>query len=58
MGDRLSVFIPADDFLALMGRVGGYTRMKQLGVGSVVVGQIVVGALGGTFYGFIAPGLS
>ncbi len=58
MGDRLSVFIPADDFLALMGRVGGYNRMRQLGVGSVVVGQIVVGALGGTFYGFIAPGLS
>ncbi len=29
-GDRLSVFIPADDFLALMGRLGGYNRMKQV----------------------------
>src|SRR4051794_33909934 len=50
-GDRISVFIPADTFLALMGRVGGYNNMKQLGVGSVVVGQLLVGALGGIFYG-------
>jgi len=57
IGDRLSVFIPADDFLALMGRVGGYNRMKQLGVGSVIVGQIVVGGLGGIFYALVAPRL-
>src|SRR6478735_7905055 len=50
-GDRLSVFIPADTFLALMGRVGGYNNMKQLGVGSVIGGQLLVGALGGIFYG-------
>ena len=50
-GDRLSVFIPADQFLSLMGRVGGYNHMKQLGVGSVILGQILVGALGGMFYG-------
>ncbi len=49
-GDRLSVFIPADDFLALMGKIGGYNRMKQFGVSSVMLGQIVVGALGGLFY--------
>jgi len=42
-GDRLSVFIPADTFLSLMGRVGGYNNMKQLGVGSVVAGQLLVG---------------
>jgi DMSO/TMAO reductase YedYZ molybdopterin-dependent catalytic subunit len=53
-GDRLSVFIPADQFLSLMGRVGGYNHMKQLGVGSVILGQIVVGALGGMFYGVVA----
>jgi len=53
-GDRLSVFIPADQFLFLMGKVGGYNHMKQLGVGSVIVGQIVVGALGGMFYGLTA----
>jgi hypothetical protein len=26
-GDRLSVFIPADTFLSLMGRLGGYNHM-------------------------------
>src|SRR5438034_8265861 len=50
-GDRLSVFIPADTFLSLMGRVGGYNNMKQLGVGSVVAGQLLVGGLGGIIYG-------
>ncbi|MBA2586529.1 MAG: molybdopterin-dependent oxidoreductase [Chthoniobacterales bacterium] len=50
-GDRLSVFIPADLFLSLMGRVGGYNHMKQLGVGSVIAGQILVGALGGGLFG-------
>jgi len=46
LGDRISVFIPADLFLSLMGRVGGYNNMKQLGVGSVVAGQLFVGGLG------------
>src|ERR1043166_7152458 len=50
-GDRLSVFIPADTFLSLMGRVGGYNNMKQLGVCSVVAGQLLVGGLGGIIYG-------
>jgi DMSO/TMAO reductase YedYZ molybdopterin-dependent catalytic subunit len=52
-GDRLSVFIPADTFLSLMGRVGGYNNMKQLGVGSVIAGQLLVGALGGIVYGLV-----
>src|SRR6476469_11211428 len=51
LGDRISVFIPADTFLSLMGRVGGYNNMKQLGVGSVVAGQLLVGGLGGIIYG-------
>ncbi|MGI8431323.1 MAG: hypothetical protein ACR2MW_03400, partial [Chthoniobacterales bacterium] len=51
LGDRLSVFIPPGPFLAVMGRVGGYTHLKELGVSSVIIGQIVVGALGGWFYG-------
>lgn len=50
-GDRLSVFIPADTFLSLMGRVGGYNNMKQLGVGSVIAGQLLVGGLGGIIHG-------
>jgi DMSO/TMAO reductase YedYZ molybdopterin-dependent catalytic subunit len=52
-GDRLSVFIPADTFLSLMGRVGGYNNMKQLGVGSVIAGQLLVGGIGGIVYGLI-----
>src|SRR3954470_20775190 len=51
LGDRLSVFIPADQFLSLMGRVGGYNRMKQLGVGSAMAGQLLAGGLGGIVYG-------
>src|ERR1051325_3285954 len=52
-GDPLSVFIPADTFLSLMGRVGGYNNMKQLGVGSVIAGQLLVGGLGGIIYGLV-----
>src|ERR1043166_10011061 len=55
-GDRLSVFIPADTFLSLMGRVGGYNNMKQLGVASVVAGQLLVGGLGGIIYGLVMRG--
>src|SRR5256885_9320007 len=50
-GDRLSVFIPADTFLSLMGRVGGYNNMKQLGVGSVVARQPLLGRPPGIIYG-------
>jgi DMSO/TMAO reductase YedYZ molybdopterin-dependent catalytic subunit len=53
LGDRISVFIPAETFLSLMGRVGGYNNMKQLGVASVIVGQLVVGGLGGMVYGIV-----
>src|ERR1700704_887474 len=52
-GDRLSVFIPADTFLSLMSRVGGYNNMKQLGVGSVLAGQLLVSGLGGIIYGLV-----
>src|SRR6266513_6188380 len=52
IGDRLSVFIPPGPFLSLMGKVGGYNHLKQLGVGSTVAGQLVFGALGGAIFGF------
>ncbi len=52
LGDRLSVFIPPGPFLSIMGRVGGYTHLKELGVSSVIIGQIALGALGGWFYGW------
>lgn len=50
IGDRLSVFIPPGPFLSLMGKVGGYNHLKQLGVGSTIAGQVVVGAIGGTIF--------
>src|SRR5690349_12111060 len=51
IGDRLSVFIKPGPFLSIMGRVGGYNHLKQLGVGSTMAGQLVVSALGGTVFG-------
>lgn len=47
IGDRLSVFIKPGPFLGLMGRVGGYNHLKQLGVGSTMAGQLLVSMLGG-----------
>src|SRR6201993_4507685 len=51
IGDRLSVFIPPGPFLSLMGKVGGYNHLKQLGVGSTIAGQLVVAAIGGAIFG-------
>src|SRR5438552_5072715 len=51
IGDRLSVFIPPGPFLSIMGKVGGYNHLKQLGVGSTMAGQLFVGALAGALYG-------
>src|SRR6267142_591160 len=53
IGDRLSVFIKPGPFLALMGRVGGYNHLKQLGVGSTMAGQLFVGALAGAIFGLL-----
>src|SRR5205809_4550830 len=52
IGDRLSVFIPPGPFLSIMGRVGGYNHLKQLGVGSTMASQLLFGAIGGAIYGF------
>ena len=56
IGDRLSVFIPPGPFLAIMGRVGGYNHLKELGVGSTMAGQLVVGALAGGIFGLVMRG--
>jgi len=53
IGDRMSVFIPPGPFLSLMGKVGGYNHLKQLGVGSTIAGQLFVGALGGALYALL-----
>src|SRR5437763_356742 len=52
-GDRISVFFTPGPFLALMGRVGGYNHLKQLGVGSVMAGQLGLGAIGGAVFGLL-----
>src|ERR1700704_1823022 len=53
IGDRLSVFIKPGPFLSIMGRVGGYNPLKQLGVGSTMAGQLFVSALGGAIFGLM-----
>src|SRR5436190_18293487 len=54
IGDRLSVFIPPGPFLSLMGKVGGYNHLKQLGVGSTIAGQLLVSAIAGAVFGLFA----
>src|SRR5436309_12339654 len=54
IGDRLSVFIPPGPFLSIMGRVGGYNHLKQLGVGSTITGQLLIGAIAGAIFGLAA----
>src|SRR5213595_2300047 len=53
IGDRLSVFIPPGPFLSLMGKVGGYNHLKQLGVGSTIAGQLAVGAIAGASFALV-----
>ncbi len=53
IGDRLSVFIPPGPFLSLMGKVGGYNHLKQLGVGSTIAGQLLVAAIAGALFGLL-----
>jgi DMSO/TMAO reductase YedYZ molybdopterin-dependent catalytic subunit len=54
IGDRLSVFIPPGPFLSVMGKLGGYNHLKQLGVGSTIAGQLFVAAIGGAVFGLLA----
>src|SRR6202035_207173 len=54
IGDRLSAFIPPGPFLSLMGKVGGYSHLKQLGVGSTIAGQLLFAAIGGAIFGVLA----
>jgi len=53
IGDRISVFLPAGPFLSIMGKVGGYNHLKQLGVGSTMAGQLLIGAIAGAIFGLL-----
>ena len=57
VGDRLTAFITIQQFFALLGQFGGYEGLKQAGGGGVIVGQVVVGVLGGiAFAGYARRG--
>jgi DMSO/TMAO reductase YedYZ molybdopterin-dependent catalytic subunit len=53
LGDRMAPTFTAGEFLGLLQRVGGYNQLKQLGVGSVLAGQTLVGLLGGLVFAII-----
>src|SRR5260370_26702512 len=36
-----------------MGKVGGYNHLKQLGVGSTIAGQVLVGVIAGAIFGLL-----
>jgi DMSO/TMAO reductase YedYZ molybdopterin-dependent catalytic subunit len=51
------VFIPTlnlDQFFMLIGRFGGGSGIKQVGIGSVLLGQVVAGLVVGAIYGALA----
>ncbi len=51
--DRLAPTIDVKDFFALLRRFGGYNQLKQLGVGGGLLGQLVIGSLGGAAYALV-----
>src|SRR6266446_10957051 len=53
IGDRISVFLPPGPFLSIMGKVGGYNHLKQLGVGSTIASQVLVGVIAGAIFGLL-----
>lgn len=53
LGDVVIPSLNLDQFFALLGRFGGGNGIKQIGIGSVLAGQIVVGVLAGAIYGAI-----
>ena len=53
IGDRLASALSVDTFLSLLNRAGGYNQLKQIGFVSVLVGQLIVGALGGIVYALL-----
>jgi DMSO/TMAO reductase YedYZ molybdopterin-dependent catalytic subunit len=53
IGDRLVPTLTIEAFFRLFHRFGGYNQLKQVGVISVLAGQLAVGALGGVLYAFV-----
>jgi DMSO/TMAO reductase YedYZ molybdopterin-dependent catalytic subunit len=53
IGDRVAPLLNVWLFIALLTAARGYNRLKQLGVSSVLAGQIVVGAAAGLVYALL-----
>jgi len=53
IGDRIAPFLNVWLFIALITATRGYNQLKQLGVSSVLVGQLVVGAAAGLVYALL-----
>jgi hypothetical protein len=53
VGDRLAPRLSIYEFLTLLVRYGGYNQLKQVGVSSVLGGQLTVGVVGGALYALI-----
>ena len=50
VGDRIAPLLPVNTFLYLLDLAGGYNELKQIGVVSVIAGQLAFGVLGGLWY--------
>lgn len=53
IGDRIAPLLGVEIFFELLGRFSGYNQLKQVGVISVISGQLVIGAVGGLLYASI-----
>lgn len=53
IGDRVAGILPVDKFLQMLSAAGGYNHLKQIGFSSGIIGQLIVGALGGLLYALI-----
>ncbi len=54
LGDVFIPLLNLDQFFALIGRFGGGSGIKQVGIGSVLLGQVVAGTVVGAIYGTLA----
>jgi DMSO/TMAO reductase YedYZ molybdopterin-dependent catalytic subunit len=54
IGDRVAPLLGIDLFFLLISLLGGYNQLKQFGVGSILAGQLAIGALIGGAYALLA----
>ncbi|HSH78090.1 MAG TPA: molybdopterin-dependent oxidoreductase [Herpetosiphonaceae bacterium] len=53
IGDRIAPTLGIGRFFELLSRFGGYNQLKQLGISSVLAGQLIFGTLGGAVYAVV-----